>query len=302
MNEMHLHNVDLNLLVVLSVLLEEESVSRAATRLNRTPSAVSHALARLRTLFDDELLIRDGRRMRPTDRARSLSESLPRLLGLVKRTLEPAAVFEPKDSTRVFRVMAPDFVAPRLPYLLASVAALAPKVSLEIAPVTSTATRDVADGGYDALLAPSFVRGEGLRSEPLGTWAWFVYGRPGHPAFDDWSLEAWMAYPHLQIRTGRGASEEGPVDRHLRARDRTRRIRAVVPSFTMAPAILATTDLLLTVPSIAVPPGLLERREIPFELPPMELSLFRSAVLGREAGVDWFLGRLLDSMGPSVER
>jgi hypothetical protein len=70
-----LSKIDLNLLVVLDVLLREKSVARTADRLNLTSSAVSHALKRLRVLFGNELLVRDGRRMVPTARAESLRSS-----------------------------------------------------------------------------------------------------------------------------------------------------------------------------------------------------------------------------------
>ena len=60
-----------NLLRALDVLLEEENVSRAAARLHLTQSAMSRSLARLRQLFGDELLLRTGRGMRPTARARA---------------------------------------------------------------------------------------------------------------------------------------------------------------------------------------------------------------------------------------
>ena len=64
--EMNLNRLDLNLLVALDVLLTERSITRAAERLNLSPSATSGALARLRTYFDDELLTQIGRRMAPT--------------------------------------------------------------------------------------------------------------------------------------------------------------------------------------------------------------------------------------------
>ena len=64
--------IDANLLVILDVLLDERSVARAADRLGLSPSAASHALARLRTLFEDELLVRAGRSMVPTARAEAL--------------------------------------------------------------------------------------------------------------------------------------------------------------------------------------------------------------------------------------
>ncbi|MEO1339223.1 MAG: LysR family transcriptional regulator, partial [Myxococcota bacterium] len=72
---MHLSSVDLNLLVVLNALLETQSIKAAATRLSLSPSATSHALGRLRDQFDDQLLIRAGKKMVPTTRARFPAET-----------------------------------------------------------------------------------------------------------------------------------------------------------------------------------------------------------------------------------
>lgn len=60
---MRFNRLDLNLLVALDALLAERSVTRAAARLNLSPSATSDALARLHACFDDELLVQVGRRM-----------------------------------------------------------------------------------------------------------------------------------------------------------------------------------------------------------------------------------------------
>src|SRR6266705_1455733 len=66
MNEIDLRRFDLNLLIVFEVLMTERSVSRAAERLGRTQSAVSHSLSRLRSQLGDPLLIKGGVRMQPT--------------------------------------------------------------------------------------------------------------------------------------------------------------------------------------------------------------------------------------------
>lgn len=295
MNEIQLRQVDLNLLVVLDVLLREQSVSRAATQLHLTPSAVSHALKRLRVLFDDELLVRDGRRMRPTSRAEGLAQTLPRLLQQLARTLSPPAPFEPERSTRTFRLVAPDFIAPLVPLLLRDITRTAPHVRVELLPLSPRGVQDVADGHTDGLIAPQALAPDGLRGRPLGAWDWAVYGRPDHPAFARWSLSAWAAYPHLQVRTS-VREGKGPIDRRTEALGVQRTVGAVVPHFTMAAPVLAHTDLLLTVPSVAMTTASrvygLTRRPVPFELPGMHLALFRSATEGDEPGVRWFLDRV----------
>lgn len=69
MREVDIASIDLNLLVVLQALLIEKNVTRASRRVHLSQPATSRALARLRELFDDELLVRVGQRMQLTARA-----------------------------------------------------------------------------------------------------------------------------------------------------------------------------------------------------------------------------------------
>ena len=284
--------LDLNLLVVLDVLLQERSVTRAGHRLRVTPSAVSHALSRLREVFDDELLVRDGRRMSPTTRARGLTEALPRALQQLAQTLKAPDPFVPATSSRTFRLAAPDFIAPMV---LEKVGHVAPRVKVEWLATSSTSVQELNQGRFDALIAPRVLKNEGLRATPLGEWPWMVYGRARHPAFRDWSLEAWAAYPHLQIGTSvlRGP---GPVEERASQLGISRQLGAVVPHFSMAAPIIANTDLLITVPAVIMqhPAKIygLKVREVPFELPNMGLSVFRSAIRGDESGVRWFIEQI----------
>src|ERR1043165_6952925 len=87
MNEIDLRRFDLNLLVVFEMLMLERGVTRAAERLGRTQSAVSHSLSRLREQLGDPLLVRGGRGMEPTafaldliDQARPILRSIQRVL------------------------------------------------------------------------------------------------------------------------------------------------------------------------------------------------------------------------------
>lgn len=290
-----LWNIDLNLLVILDVLLKEQSVTRSAEQLHLTPSAVSHALKRLRDLFQDELLIRDGRRMLLTVRAQQLVEILPRALGQLANTLVAPEAFIAASSTRTFRLAAPDFIAP---YVLGKIGKSAPQVSVEFLPTSPNAVRDLTQDHYDALIAPRSFKNEGLRSEPLGEWQWMVYGRRGHPVFKDWSLESWCSFPHLQIRTS-GARGKGPIDQHLAQIGIQRHIGGIIPFFSMTAAIISQTDLLVTLPSIIMHRDVevydFGSKEAPFDIPPMGLSLFRSATRGDEEGVKWFLSQIKEA-------
>lgn len=292
MNTDNLRDIDLNLLVVLNVLLQEQNVTRTATRLHLTPSAISHALRRLRELFDDELFVRDGRRMRPTVRAHTLNKTVPAVLRQLEHALAAPEPFIPTTSTRTFRLAAPDFI---VPLVLKKIGKSAPFVQIECHPTTPSAVQELTKNHYDALVAPSAFKHEGVRGCPLGEWPWLVFGHPNHPAFDNWSLDAWTKYPHLQIGTSilRG---NGPIDQHLSKLGVSRRIGAVVPHFSMAASVVSQTELLVTVPAISMRHAAetyqLAHRTLPLDLPPLGLSLFRSAISGDEKDVRWFLDQI----------
>src|SRR6059036_2435193 len=101
--DIDLRRFDLNLLVVFEVLMVESSVTRAAERLGRTQSAVSHSLSRLREQLGDPLLIKGGARMLPTAFAVEFLEQARPILRSIQRALSPRHVFDPATSRRLFR-------------------------------------------------------------------------------------------------------------------------------------------------------------------------------------------------------
>jgi DNA-binding transcriptional LysR family regulator len=103
---MHLREVDANLLVTLDALLVDASVTRAAERLGRSASAISHALAKLREIFADELFVRAGQKLVPTAKAMELAPTVHVILAGMESLLRPNKPFDPSDSMRDFSVAA----------------------------------------------------------------------------------------------------------------------------------------------------------------------------------------------------
>src|SRR6187402_2855078 len=101
MHNSKLSSIDLNLLVVLRALLRERHVTRAARDLGLSQSAASHALSRLRELYDDPLLVRSGRTLELTPRAVALLPMLERGLVELQGSLQAEAPFEPKRAKLV---------------------------------------------------------------------------------------------------------------------------------------------------------------------------------------------------------
>src|SRR5262245_32850251 len=109
-NVVQLSRIDLNLLVIVRVVLDEKHVGRAAARLKLTPSAVSHALGRMRDLLHDPLFLRTPKGVVPTARAMELSQPVAEILARVESVMASAAPFDPVTSNRRFMIGAPDAV------------------------------------------------------------------------------------------------------------------------------------------------------------------------------------------------
>src|SRR5690349_9894737 len=103
--------IDTYLLRVLATLVAERSVSRAAVRMNQTQPAISAALRRLREVFGDPILVREGSGMVPTERAQQLRERARAALSEIDRMLAGPEEFEPSSSSMSFSIASPDYLA-----------------------------------------------------------------------------------------------------------------------------------------------------------------------------------------------
>ena len=282
-----LRNIDLNLLIVLDVLLQERSVTTAAKRLGRTQSAVSHALGRLRTTFDDKLLVRVGSVMVPTPRAKNLQKDLQRLLSSLRRFMDDTGQFSASESTRTFTLKIPDYLAPYLRQLLMRFEHEAPKSSLLIQNVDYSL---MGEGkGITLQIAPMSVPTPvGLTRSGLVSCHWRTFVRKGHPILEDWTAEAWSAYSHIQYldaehkRDGLSSFvEKSGIKRHT---------KAAVYSFAMATAMAEQSDCLFSCLCIDAETvhSQLVSRPVPFKTDPVPFGLVWSEAIDKDGAKDWF--------------
>jgi len=101
--ESTLRSVDLNLLTVFDAVMQEQNITRAAHNLGMSQPAVSNAVARLKVMFNDELFMRQGRGIQPTQRAKQLFGPVRQALQLIRNEL-PSSIFTPESSTRSFNL------------------------------------------------------------------------------------------------------------------------------------------------------------------------------------------------------
>ena len=289
MQEIQLHRLDLNLLVVFEALMLEGSVVAAADKLGKTPSAVSHALARLREQVGDPLIVKVGGRMQPSPFALTLIEEVRPILRSIKRVLVQAAPFDPATSDRVFRVAIPAFT-PLMPVVLNAVRDAASGVKLEWMLPNSAAYPAVAEGQVDlAHLGGETRLPEGLDEAEMPAFSWVSFVRKDHPAVQDWGLLAWSKWPHVQVNTAN--TVKSPLEIVLTAKGVSRQIGAMISEFASVGPLLAVTDLIGTFPLLLMAQDMqtygLRALRPPVDFPPFRVRFFWSSRLANDPANRW---------------
>jgi DNA-binding transcriptional LysR family regulator len=246
---LNLRGVDLNLLPVFEAAYEERSLSRAAARLAMTQPAVSHALNRLRGMFEDDLFVRQARGVAPTPVAELIYSHLRDAMSSIREAVTESRGFDPATSRRNFFVAIPHPLGPLMAVdLRQRLARSAPHVRVEF----STRSRPIEleqslrDGRFDAAL-------DWL--SPVGTWSERVafdeglvaMVRAGHPMLRQRSLEAVLQsseFVSLRRRVEGEYASPGLSDwERLRAR-----IALEVSEFVEILMVAAASDLIGPVP------------------------------------------------------
>jgi DNA-binding transcriptional LysR family regulator len=323
--EQHLRNeraVDLNLLRVLDALFEERSVTKAGARLNITQSAVSHALNKMRGIFDDQLFIRGPEGMHPTPRATELVRSVGAALRQIDSVVNETR-FDPATAEVELVVSTSDYVISTLfPSLMRVIEQTAPGVRLWLRPINDVNVVEELDRGSLHLALGAFgkvparlVKTE-LVTDPN---VWLM--RADHPAAKlGVTLEVLGRYPHVDILISRrdAVTVGGLVDqsglerayvtsnpRHLEGlleeKGLTRRVGATVSHILAVPPLLATTNMIAYVPlrfsRYAEKVFGLVGREPPYTAPPLTLSTLVHRTMGRHPSIAWMTGLLQASAG-----
>ena len=240
-----LAGIDANLLIVLDAILETGSVAESAKELGLSASAVSHALSRLRDLVGDPILVRAGRKMTLTARAKEIAPSLREGLARVAGAIEAPRPFSPETEERVVRIGAIDFATRQiLPKVLDVLRREAPRVDVVVAQFEPRSIELLATGELDLVLAlrrsDVKVRQAVLLHEPFASMI-----RKGHPALaEKMTPKRFAALPHALVSST--PSRRGGLDDALQKQGLSRRVALVVPTLAAAAAAVAESDMVVT--------------------------------------------------------
>lgn len=240
---------DLNLLHTLDVLLSEGSVAGAARRLRLSPSAMSRALARVRAVTGDQLLVRAGRGLVPTPRADAMRGAVRALVEEAEALLRPVDGLDLSTLERSFTLRTSDGFAETFgPALIRTVRDEAPGVRLRFIRKLDKDSAGLRDGSID-LETGVVSKPIGPEVRALGLFADRYVGvvGPEHPlAHRAVTPELYAAHAH--VIAWRQGLDLGQIDRALLALGLKRDVVTTVDGFAAALSLARGSDLVATVP------------------------------------------------------
>lgn len=285
---------DGGLLLVFHELLRLRRASAVAERLGLSQPAISHALARLRDLFEDQLFIRRPHGFEPTQRALELAPKIEALIALTGEALTPDARFDPATSRRLFALAAPEFVTALIGAdLINRLRETAPTVAFAVGHASEEeAYKALRRGECDVALGRFGAPRPGFQVEPLFEDIYAVIARRGHPTVSGQVDEAsWRRAGHVFAWSPSETAETLPPGGRRSIPGMT--MLAAVPHWLTVMMLVSATDGIGTVPR-----KLAERHAdrlglqvipIPFPNPDtIRVSAVRRAGVA-DAGLDWFL-------------
>jgi DNA-binding transcriptional LysR family regulator len=302
---MNLKTIDLNLLVAFDALMAQRHVSRAAEKLGMTQSALSHALKRLRVVFDDPLLRRGPRGMEPTERALSLCEPVKAILAEIQSVVSTSIVFDPTTTQRMFKLSMSDAMnMEALPLIVRNLRKAAPSIDLLVSTSgpREACARILNDEVELAIGVFPHVPFEIVRRE-LYRDVLVCVADKNNPRLKRGRMdeESYLASPQVTVAPNLDSGVQ--VDEIFAAMGFPRRIVATVPHYTAIPGLVRGTDLvahtrrrlinvLRTSANLVVFPI-----PAPFRVPELCFEQLWHPRYEEDAGHRWLRNLIADSVG-----
>lgn len=300
----NLRDFDLNLLVVFTSIMEHRSISKSANELGLSPSAVSHALGRLRTMLNDQLFYRTAKGLEPTDRALEIIVQVEDGLTHLSGAISAQQQFFPAESTRVFSMQVAGYVSGFfLPSFSSRIRREAPGITIDLLPfsVSTDSPWDRVDA--QIRLTPGRLKPKGACSKRLMADDIVVLMRPDHPsAADPMTAELYARLPHVKL--SQAATGTTVIDDALAQRGLERHSALVVSNWDPIPDVLMSTDLIAIAPKhlLSLDPRLkhLKSAPLPLEEVVFSFDLCWDPSSEKESGHQWLCETIVDVFNAQI--
>ena len=281
---MDISKLDMNLVRVLDALLQTGSTVAAASHVGLSQPAVSAALGRLRHALGDELFVRRGQGLEPTDYAKSLTAPLRRNLTELELLLGGPQPFDPATATDIFRLGGSDFFAELLmPRLGRLVSKLAPGVRLQFLNLADADLEAMERLEIDLALMPVFPVRDHVALEIVMRSHMVVVARADHERIraeglspgDVMPLDLYCELGHVVFSTEGKLQALG--DAALAETGRRRNVAMTLPFFSALGHVLTATDLIAMLPGQTAQSAArlldLAVYRLPFAIDPIALAM-----------------------------
>ncbi|MDF3414655.1 LysR family transcriptional regulator [Sulfitobacter sp. M57] len=295
---MNIKDIDLNLLTVFHAIYEARSISAAAVQLDLSQPGMSHALKRLRNQLDDNLFIRKGNGVEPTVYAESIAEPIRNAITFLEMSLTPKEDFDPKHSTRHFRLLLADFVEPLVMPRLLKLTFENPNVTFElVSPQSITIEDAILAGNVDMVVHLQAAMMHEISAEPLFPVAPILAFRKGHPIQQEANpLAALPKYRTISPNLKKGAVKN--LDKAQVSQAVSRDYMCLVHSIRSVPALLTDSDCISMLPKLYVtqiaPIYGLGYFQMPFDVLNQDITLSWHRKNDSDAGLAWLRQTITD--------
>jgi DNA-binding transcriptional LysR family regulator len=246
---MDIRSLDLNLLVVFDAMLKHQNVTKAAEAIKLSQPAMSAAISRLRTLFDDPLFVRTGAGMAPTPKAQALSLSIRSVVQTIQNDILQPKSFDPSRSDRIFTLVTPDIAEVNfLPRLLSTLAEKSPHISLKTLAMPREAAANALEAGNAEMAIGYFpdLHKAGFFQQKLISSSHVCLIRKNHPdVAEKLTLAQFAKASHAVVKPD---GREHVFEQFLQSKNIKRRVVVELSHFMSLLPIIETSNLIATVP------------------------------------------------------
>jgi DNA-binding transcriptional LysR family regulator len=272
---MKISTFDLNLFVILNAIYTEGSLTKAAEVVGITQPAVSNALSRLREKFNDDLFVRTGSGMVPTQKTENIINDIQSALTLMQQSVNEPDTFDAENTSRKFKLSLGDISEGRvLPYIMKEIDQKAKNISVgSYAYKRSDQVHALATHNLDFVVDPVIPASDEINSYKVFEDDFVVIHREDHPLskIENPTIDDILSQGHLHVSSRKRGLHL--IDVELDKIGYRRNVALRCQHFLIAPTIVKSTDLVLFATRSFAKAHNLPFVEIPAEIPSMEYFL-----------------------------
>ena len=266
---------DLNLFVIMNSIYTEGSLTKAAEVVGITQPAVSNALSRLREKFDDDLFVRTGSGMVPTQKTENIIKDIQNALQLMQKSVNEPDEFDPATSQKTFRISLGDINEGRiLAILISKIEKLAPNIKLECYyTARGQVPHALATNELSFAVDPFIPNSKYTNSTKVFSDKFVIAHRANHPVskITEITLDEALKLKYINISNRkRGASV---VEMEMQKMQLQPEIALRAQHYLVTPEIVRSTDLCLLCSETFAKKHGLSYVNLPFDVPPLEQYL-----------------------------